>query len=355
MRRLLLAALLLLGAGRADAAILAVCSEDVTCSLVGSVSADTTAGHFNAGYARQGMQAAGNTASLIPATNRIVTNTFPSPSSNFWLSFYYYPSAAVGTNGTFIAFADAGVERLVIKGSASSGPYMLSKRNAAGTLTNLGPATITACAVSSLCRFDVHIVYGVSGSVDTYLNGGLSFSYAGDLTTDGATTLNQVEFSNHTSTLSASFSEIIVADTDTRSMRLITCAPLAAGNTQAWTGVVGNINANSYNDTVFNYTTSSSALSQWTTGCTIPASGTTSIADVRSYGRLAIGATGPQNAKFNLRLGGADYSMGSNIAGLGVSLQNFQYDWGALSPATGAPWLPSDFGAGFNMGVLAQP
>ena len=360
MKRLLLAAALLLAAGRTDAAILATCSEDVTgCIFQGAVGIDSTAGRFAAGYARFGIRPDNNTATTMPAPNRTEVN-FSAPSSDFWASIYYYPNnISVAINVPFITFGDAGgIHRLGLRASAaSSTTFKLAKRNAAGTITDLATATGSLCGIGALCKLDIHVVYAVAGSVNVYNNNTLILTYSGDVTTDSTTALSIFAASNFGNVTNGgtTLSEMIVADTDTRSMRMITCAPLAAGNTQSWTGTVGNINANSYNDTVFNYTTANNALSQWTTGCTIPASGTTSIVDVRSSARLAKGASGPQNARFNLRISGADYNPGSNISGLTTSFQNFTYDWGANSPATGTPWVPSEFGSGFNLGVLSQP
>lgn len=353
MKWVLLALALLCGAARADAAILAACSEDVSCQFNGTVTVDTTAARFNSGYARFGMGAAGSTANVYPPTNRVSTNTFSSASSNFWMSYYYYMTTTSALNNVFTEVLDNGVVRIIIR-AAGANIYKVSKRTAANSLTDLG-ATFTLCSTNTLCRIDIHVVYGTSGSIDVYNNGAAAFSYSGDVTTDSAITLNQADFSNWAASGSGVFSEIIVSDSDSRSMRMITCVPLAAGNTQTWTGAVSNINTNSFNDTVFNYTTSTSALSQWTTGCTVPSSGTTTVVDVRSAARLAKGASGPQNARFNLRISGADYNPGSNISGLTTSFQNFQYDWGANSPATGTPWVSSEFGSGFNLGVLSQP
>jgi hypothetical protein len=362
MKRVLLAAALLLAAGRADAAtILSACSEDISCIFQGTVSVDATSGHFDSSYARLSLKPTAS-AAAVPPPNRIQTNTFSAASADFWVSATYFNTGATaGSNAVWVEFSDAGTQRLLIRGTGTNQTYKLTKRTGGGSPTNtdLATATGTICAATTRCKLDIHVVYSSSGSVNVYNNGTLILSYSGDVTTDSATTLNQVDFAAEDNVNNSSWSEIIVSDSDTRSMRMVTCAPSAAGlPSSSWTGTASNINANTASDVTFNYTTTSNDFSNWQSGCTIPTSGTTSVIDVRSYGRLAIGASGPQNARFSFNESSTSYDNGADLSGITTSFTNLKYDWGATSPATSAAWTPSElntiFGAG-GFGVKSRP
>ncbi len=358
IKKSLLIVALLLGATPANATILAACSEDISCVFQGTVNVVTTAGRFNAGYARFSLQpSAGSTT--VPPPSRLETDTFSAASSDFWTTLYYYSGASTTTNniqGVLWSDTGTGVVRVGLETTGTAQQIRAYKRDATPTKTTLATATGSLCAGSTLCKLDVHIVYTASGSIDVYNNGVNILTFSGDFRTNGITALDKVAVGTF-NTSTTLFSEFFVSDTDTRSMKMVTCAPSAAGTTQNWTGAFGNINANSYDDTVFNYTTTNNDLSNWKSGCTISTTAGTSIVDVQSYGRLAIGATGPQNARFSTAISGTDYDSGSDLVGLTTSFGNFRYDWGATSPAGGA-WSPAGlntiFGAG-GFGVKSRP
>jgi hypothetical protein len=147
------------------------------------------------------------------------------------------------------------------------------------------------------------------------------------------------------------FSEIQVRTDDTRSLRMVTLAPVAAGNTQAWTGVVGNINETTINDANNINDGTGNLKSQWTVG-SLP-SGTFGIKDVIQSARIANGTSGPQNYRWELRISGADYDNGADILAT-TTLTNVQKDW-ATSPATSSAWQQSEIATGFNSGLLSKP
>lgn len=339
-----------------SAVILTSCTEDISCVFQGTITVSTTAGHFEAGVSRLALSInAGVTT--IPPSNRLETNTFSAASSDFWVSFNYHQALASTTASVqLVGFYDGANVRLGLEGTGNNQEIRLYKRDTTPTKTTLATATGSLCAAATLCKLDIHVVYAVSGSVNVYNNGTLILTYSGDTTTNSATTLNKVYLSGGLSPGGAiRFSQLFVSDSDTRSMKSYTCAPNAAGATQSWTGSVGNVNPNSYNDATFNYTASNNAISQWTPSCTIPSSGTTTVVNVRSYGRFAKGVGGPQNVRFSLDIGTTDYDNGADLSGLTTSFQNFEYDWGANSPATAAPWTPSEINSGFGFGAVSKP
>jgi hypothetical protein len=178
-------------------------------------------------------------------------------------------------------------------------------------------------------------------------------NFAGDPRTDSATQLNQVELSNWGTNGQTLYSEIIVADQDTRGMALWTLPATASGNTQSWLpNTVGNINEINNSDGTFVSTTVNNDLSQWSPSGAVAPAGTWNVLGFFQEARAQVGATGPQHMDWSLRTSGTDYLAGLSIA-LSTSFNNYSRQW-ALNPNTSAPWLIADFtAAGFNYGVKA--
>jgi hypothetical protein len=177
-------------------------------------------------------------------------------------------------------FTDGATPRLLLRFITNVQTIKLTTRNAAGTLTDLATATGSICAVATVCKLDIHVVYSTTGSVDVYNNGVNILTFSGDVTTNSATTLSKFSCCNSSTSTStfADTSELQVRTDDTRSLRMVTLAPVAAGNTQAWTGVVGSINETTLNDAANINDGTGNLKSQWTVG-SLPA-GTLGIKDV---------------------------------------------------------------------------
>ena len=340
------------------ATVLAAASEDITAVSNGTTSISTAAGSFDSSFARSSFGLVTSSTS-IPPTNRWETLAFSSASSDFWFSFQYFlPSTSTTNNAQWVGFYDGANIRLGLEGTGNASEFRVFKRDTTPTKTTLATSTSALCGANTLCKLDCHIVYAVSGSVNCYNNGTSVLTYSGDTTTNSATTLNKMYFANLVSASTSRYSEVIVSDSDTRSMRMYTCAPNAAGATQNWTGSASNVNPTSANDANFNYTGTSNDLSQWTpqsASCTISSSGTTSVLDVRSTVRLAKGTSGPSSARHSLHSNSADSDSGSDLT-LATSFGNFTYDWGGTNPNnSSAPWSPSDINSGFSFGVKSRP
>ena len=175
-------------------------------------------------------------------------------------------------------------------------------------------------------------------------------NYTGaSIRTDAATQLTQLDLSQIGITQFNGWSEVIVADTDTRGMALWTLAPVAAGSTQSWTpNTVANINETAINDATLISTATNNAFSEWTTPVT-PPSGSWTVNAIVQEARVQRAGTGPQNFDWLVRTGGADYAAGTTQAPT-TSFANFQYQW-ATNPSTLAPWSISNIAAGFNLGI----
>jgi hypothetical protein len=265
------------------------------------------------------------------------------------------PSFANTANAQALLFRSPdGVSRLVLRATGTAGQLKFSTRNAAGTLVDLATASANLSGTAVPTQLDIRIDYSATGGVQIWYNGLQVVNYTGDPRTDAATQLNQIEFAaiNNLASSNAGtgWSEIIVADQDTRSMALLTLAPQAAGNTQAWTpNTLANINKLTISDTTFVSAAAANALSQWTKPTTLP-SGTWNVLAMAQNARVQASSTGPQHFDWVCRTGGADYLAGTSQAPPVASFANFQRLW-PTNPATGTAWTAANITAGLQFGI----
>jgi hypothetical protein len=189
-----------------------------------------------------------------------------------------------------------------------------------------------------------------------YFNSTLYITYTGSLCTDAATTLNRIEVSSSFTTASF-WSEFIVANEDTRSMRLATLIPASSGNTQGWTpNTLANINKVTIADGTFVADATGNILSQWKTQTTAPV-GIYAVKSVSIEARLLKSASGPTQFDWSWRISNADYLAGSSNALTNIFANyRLQQD---TSPATSAVWgITEVFNTStnqLNIGVKSLP
>lgn len=100
------------------------------------------------------------------------------------------------------------------------GQVAIASRTAAGVYTTL--ATCPGAFSPKLTQLDLYLNYGTSGEVALYSNSVKVCGFTGDVTNgDGAANINKMEFASPQG-LSGLWSEVIVADTDTRAMARFT-------------------------------------------------------------------------------------------------------------------------------------
>ena len=312
----------------------------------------TTAGRFRNGYARCAISTTTSTPTASdPPAQRLQLPIFTSSNLVWFHAVFFDVSSSGILNFQSILFRSPdGISRIVVRQTATYGTLKVSSRNAAGTLTDL--ATFSGSFSSAtLYSLDMKVDYEAGGGIQIWLNGTLMVNWTGDPRTDSATQLNQIEISNLAASSLTFWSEIIVADQDTRGMSLWTIPPTAAGNTQLWTpNTVGNINEVSNSDSTFVSTTTAGQLTEWAvTGAVAPA-GAWTVLSFFQEARLQVGAGGPQAVDWVVRTGGTDYPAGQDI-GLSSFFNNYHYQW-VSNPNTGTAWLTTDFTAsGFNYGL----
>ena len=332
-----------------NATILYAGGEDSDFTCNGSCSVTTTSTQFNAGYAREALQVQDEAASDPPA-NYWLSPQFTA-SSILWLhisTYFVIDGGGLTTNAQQIGvLSPDGVARIIVRGGSSN--LKISSRNAAGTITDLITAS-TNCPLSSLYGQDLFINYAVSGEVALYCSGVKVADFTGNVTTDSATQLDQFRLSTPTNISGSeeSFSEIIAATTNTVSMRLVTLAPQANGNTDTWdVGGVSNVNETILNDSTVNASGTASQIQLYT----VPALPTTNlqIYDLAFSARAQVDTTGPQHMQAVVRTASTNFTS-SNISPTQSIFSDTWIDF-PTNPNTGVPWTPTDLGAvGFNIG-----
>ncbi len=321
--------------------------EDVDFIVVGSsgwIGADV-----RSGWARGSINFYADGTTTWPPSSYISNPASFGARSSLWLHSQLDLGLPTTANCILAALADSGgVGRILVRGTGTNGQLKISTRNAAGTITDLVTATTNFAAM--LQSFDLFVNYSTSGQVQLYMNGALiADTGAGvNVTTDSATSLSYFYLSNHSSSQNTYWSEVIVADSDTRSAGLCLLNTSSAGNAQTWSGTASNVNQAQINDAYY-ISAASAGLIEEFTAAALPV-GTFSVAGLAMSSRAMVGVSGPQHVEFVVRTGGADYTVGLWSPPVGA-FANTQFNL-PLNPATGLAWTTADLAAaGFNYGV----
>lgn len=332
--------------------IYAVIGEDCDCIRTGTVGVTTTTSQFYSGYARCALTIVSGGANA-----NSIGRTLASPLANLWFSATVYCNGNGTSVGSYLfAFYSAdGVKRLTVEGSGANGILQISTYNAAGTRVVIATAN-AGYSAGEITRYDLNIsgFDGNSGSIYLYNGGALVASATGvDLSTEGVSGISLFRVSTPLGTSGNTYamSEIMVSDTDTRSMRLVTLPVAALGNSAQWTGAATDVNETTLSDATLN----SSATAGQRQNYTVNTSKLTAQMAVRGLvvsARASRGASGPQNIKLGVRTGGADYDGAAVDPGLSFSAVQQAYD---TNPGTGADFTVTQLtDVGFNLAMLSQ-
>jgi hypothetical protein len=183
-------------------------------------------------------------------------------------------------------------------------------------------------------RFDMQVEnYGTDATVNVYLNGNLLITYTGDVTVSGVSSLEAAALSANGAN-DWEVSEVIVADSDTRNLSLVTMAPTAAGTTDQWTGAYSGVNETTLSTASPNSSTTSGQDQQYE--LTALPSGTFSVLAVK------ISAYAETASSENLKLG---FNSGGTVGvDGGQALTTAWATYESLfpqNPVTAAAWLLS--------------
>lgn len=312
--------------------------EDVDFLTLGAGLINTSS-TFRSGWARCSIYMPSNSsgpfAKSFPFGGGAVTSA--------WLSYRVNFNAGSGSNNGGPLLAGFGL----------SGTNLYIGVNSAGQIVTSSAILATPGAnllANGLNRIDIQVTnYGASGTVSVYVGGTLMVTYGpGNIAVGGMTNFDSVFLgwnSNGSSPLTYQYSEIIVADSDTRAiMGLNTLALTGAGTTDAWSNhTYTNINGISYSDASPAYSNTNGQDQEYAVGTAQPS--VFSVVAVVQSARAAIPA-GSTPAHLNLGYGSA----GTGYFGTGaqktpaVGFSSFQ-QIDAINPITGVAWVQGDITA----------
>jgi hypothetical protein len=324
-------------------------TEDVDFTLVGA-NVVNTGGNYRTAWVRAGIL--GSVSTTDPPANRAVTPVFTSISA-FWVHCQYVQTSTTGVvaNGVILRVLDSGgVARLVLRETATSGTWGMWTRNAAGTFTQLGSNFVTGLVLGGVSApLDLDINYSASGHVNVWFAGVQVFTYSGNITTDSATTLAQVDLCG-AGTTNTVYSEVIVADSDTRSMGLWLLNSSTSGTNTQWTGTASNVNKATINDATFITSATAAQINEYKTGGIALPAGTYAVVAVVTAMRVLVSTTGPQHVDMGFNFNGTRYWSSDYAPSAGFG--NFPNLVWATNPNTSAAWTTADLTAAtFNYGV----
>jgi len=266
-----------------------------------------------------------------------------------WLHFWYWGCGSwyigLGTSGKSVGFSNNNSCEAWLGTYDGSSTYNWLVNTSGNVIPSGGSPSQWDLQVSD---------YGSSCVLNLYMNAASSptLTYSGNCTVGGNTGLNSVIITFPNSGTSAyyneGFSEIIVANSDTRALSLVTLTPNANGTTQSWsTPAYTNINPITINDSNFTSDNNNGDVTQYKMNC-LP-SGTFSIKDVRIITRGLKVSGGLTHINSGFYNGSSDQ--------LGTSAAQNSYFFPFLNdfttnPFTSSAWQQSDIGCSSSSTTL---
>ena len=338
--------------------VLFASGEDTGFTLIGAVAGSIINSASRSTYARNtntSVNAYNSTSTADPPANRLQTPQFTS-TNTIWVHAQMAPqvsNAGTANEQALIIRSPDGVGRIVVRQTGTAGTLKVSTRNAAGSFVDLATAS-AAYSTGVITQLDLRVDYIALGTVQLYLGGAQVINWTGDPRTDSATLLDQVDLASinngNTAATGTCWSEVIVADEDTRGMALWTLTLTGAGTTQSWSpNTLANINKAVINDSTAIASSTANQLSEWAT-VTTPPVGSWGVKAVVQETRMEVGVTGPQHFDYLLRVASTDYLAGLSLAPT-TSYTNFSNQLWPSNPATAADWSLSDLTTGIQVGV----
>lgn len=329
--------------------ILSAIGEDIDFELLGSATVDTTAGRFRSGWARCGIvmtQQTGAWARSYPFGGGAVTSA--------WLSFRVYPENLSGTSAPMIGLGLSGTSLYIGLATSSSSANKVTLVTYNGSsLTVLATEGGASLAATTSIKFDIQVSnFGATATVNVYANGTLIISYSGSTTITGMTNFDSVFLPVVVaSNINWEFSEIIVADSDTRALLgLNTLALTGAGTTTQWSNnTYTNINGISYSDASPTYVNVTAKDQEYTVGTAQPA--VFSVVGVVISARVAVSASSSvAHVKLGYGSGGVGYFGTGAQKAPTVAFEDYQ-QIDQTNPITSAAWASSDITAPLQLDI----
>ena len=195
---------------------------------------------------------------------------------------------------------------------------------------------------SAVYHIDMQVIsYGASATVNVYVDGILAATFTGDVRISSLTDLDQVAFYGDSINGRWVFSEFIVADEDTRPLRLTTLYPNAAGDSNAWTGAYTVLDEEDLDVSDLAYVNTSDQLALYNLSAT-PA-GTFAVKAVQLSARaLKSSDSIPTNIALGVKSGGStDAGSDQALTGIWATYQRLM----TTNPLTSNPWTTAELDA----------
>lgn len=157
-----------------------------------------------------------------------------------WISYRHFVYTGV-TNYRMIGITNSNKNYAGIFGGSVGSNVSIGLLKFDGTTqVNLAQASINTIVYTGTIKVDINIMsYGVNGHIKMYSNGVEVIDYYGDISIPDVNDFDSVWVNG--SHYNWSSSEIIIADEDTRLMRLKTLVPNEAGSINNWNGLYTSI------------------------------------------------------------------------------------------------------------------
>ena len=223
---------------------------DFMKNSVGNITVEYNSNYCRSAYARCYILLGGG------AVRPVISNDFTPVGSGTWLHWvaHYQSTAAIDTDCFPVGLINSTTGDAIGVGFDANDYWSIGKRTSAGTVTWFVSENIKSIDGDNNI-YDLHIEnYGVSGAIHFYVNGSLLLTYSGDITVGSTTEFNRIRLDQTNGTWGSMYSELIVADENTRLMSLKTLVPNGAGDASQWDGTYANVDEYSINDADTVYT-----------------------------------------------------------------------------------------------------
>lgn len=296
----------------------------------------TTSALFDSNYCAGAIVLSGTTmiARAVLAT---------SAQTDIWVHFQeYFSTTNASTNVPLITLynaSDVGVLRVFqVSGTSRKLQYWNGS-----AWTDIGSAYTQTSG--SRVTIDIRCKIADSGGeFSLYVDTVLKATMTGDTNVFAGSEVTYAEMAPTHSTNAANqgWSQFIIADSDTRQMRLATLRPDGAGSSSDWTGTYADVDDQGYY-TDSDYITSNTAnqVDMFTLSDLSTAAQALEPLAVVVTGRARHGTSGPQNIQIGLHAGSTDY-FAANEPSLGSSFNNLTQRIWDQNPDTTAAWTVSD-------------
>lgn len=315
-----------------------------TADLISSAATSNTTGAQKDANVSEGFAVAGANIGRVAATFNL---------DEFWISTYIYIAGGAGTVREGLQFFNTAYSttNAIFKMQAASGTANMFINYYTGS--GFSASSALTLAQGNLCRIDIHCKIADSGGIfEVYLNGSLAIdlgtALSGDTKRTTASTIDRIDF-GAISPATTTYSGFILADEDTRPMRLLQLLPTGNGADTSWTGDYTAVDETGFSDADL-ITSSTVGQHETFTYPDISAGFVSHNIETVCLSGRAQASGSPGTIEGVARVSSTDYTVAPDIAA-GASYGPWQayYD---LNPATGNPWTVSEVNAA-EFGVRA--